>query len=68
MKISERTSKFEYAIRDVLAAAKEVEAQGHRIIRLNIGDPIKYDYKTPKILTEPLKFAGEENYFAEIVS
>ncbi|MHA1686629.1 MAG: aminotransferase class I/II-fold pyridoxal phosphate-dependent enzyme [Candidatus Heimdallarchaeaceae archaeon] len=62
MKISERTSKFEYAIRDVLAAAKEVEAQGHRIIRLNIGDPIKYDYKTPKILTEPLKFAGEENY------
>lgn len=62
MKISNRTSKFQYAIRDVLAVAKEVEAQGHKIIKLNIGDPIKYNYKTPKILTEPLKYAGEENY------
>jgi len=62
MKISERTEKFSYAIRDVLTVAAEVEAQGHEIIKLNIGDPIKYGFKTPKLLTEPLKYAEEENY------
>ena len=62
MKISERTESFSYAIRDVLAVANEVEAQGHELIKLNIGDPIKYGFKTPSILTEPLKFAEEANY------
>jgi len=62
MKISKRTASFSYAIRDVLAVASEVEAQGHEIIKLNIGDPIKYDFKTPRLLTDPLKYAEEENY------
>ncbi len=62
MKISDRTASFSYAIRDVIAVANEVESQGHKIIKLNIGDPIKYGFKTPKILTEPLKYAEEENY------
>ena len=62
MKISNRTASFSYAIRDVLAVANEVESQGHKIIRLNIGDPIKYGFKTPKLLTEPLKYAEEGNY------
>jgi 2-phosphosulfolactate phosphatase len=62
MEISNRTASFSYAIRDVIAAANEVEAQGHKVIKLNIGDPIKYGFKTPKLLTEPLKFAEEENY------
>ncbi|MHA1258347.1 MAG: aminotransferase class I/II-fold pyridoxal phosphate-dependent enzyme [Candidatus Heimdallarchaeaceae archaeon] len=59
---SHRTSSFSYAIRDVIAAANEVESKGHQVIKLNIGDPIKYGFKTPKILTEPLKYAEEENY------
>ncbi|MHA1829776.1 MAG: aminotransferase class I/II-fold pyridoxal phosphate-dependent enzyme [Candidatus Heimdallarchaeaceae archaeon] len=59
---SHRTSNFSYAIRDVIAAANEVESKGHQVIKLNIGDPIKYGFKTPKILTEPLKYAEEENY------
>ncbi len=62
MKISERTENFSYAIRDVLTVAAEVEAQGHEIIKLNIGDPIKYGFKTPKLLTDPLKYAEKENY------
>ena len=62
MKISDRTAGFSYAIRDVIAAANEVEAQGHKVIKLNIGDPIKYGFKTPKILTEALRYAEEENY------
>jgi aspartate/methionine/tyrosine aminotransferase len=62
MKISDRTSSFSYAIRDVIAVANEVEAQGHEVIKLNIGDPIKYGFKTPDILTKQLKYAREENY------
>ena len=62
MKISDRTAGFSYAIRDVIAAANEVEAQGHKVIKFNIGDPIKYGFKTPKILTEALRYAEEENY------
>jgi len=62
MKISNRTSSFSYAIRDILSVAKEVEEKGHKLIKLNIGDPIKYDFKTPDILTEQLKYAKTENY------
>ncbi|MHA1199161.1 MAG: aminotransferase class I/II-fold pyridoxal phosphate-dependent enzyme [Candidatus Heimdallarchaeaceae archaeon] len=62
MRISNRTASFSYAIRDVIAVANEVESQGHKVIKLNIGDPIKYGFKTPKILTNPLKYAEEENY------
>ncbi len=62
MKISDRTKNFQYAIRDVLAVAAKVEAEGHKVIKLNIGDPIPYGFKTPKILTEPLKYAEEGNY------
>ncbi|MHA2357472.1 MAG: aminotransferase class I/II-fold pyridoxal phosphate-dependent enzyme, partial [Candidatus Heimdallarchaeaceae archaeon] len=62
MKISDRTAGFSYAIRDVMAVAKEVEEEGHEVIKLNIGDPIKYGFKTPKLLTDPLKYAEEENY------
>ncbi|MHA1305314.1 MAG: aminotransferase class I/II-fold pyridoxal phosphate-dependent enzyme [Candidatus Heimdallarchaeaceae archaeon] len=62
MKISDRTASFSYAIRDIITVAKEVEAKGHKVIKLNIGDPIKYDFKTPKVLTNPLKYAEEENY------
>ncbi len=62
MKISNRTASFSYAIRDVLKVANEVEKQGHELIKLNIGDPIKYDFKTPDLLTKPLRYSREENY------
>ena len=37
-----RAANIEYAIRDVVVPATELEAQGHEIIKLNIGDPIAY--------------------------
>jgi len=40
--VSARASAIEYAIRDVVIPALELEAQGHEIIRLNIGDPLAY--------------------------
>ena len=40
--VSSRAANIEYAIRDVVVPAVELEAQGHEIIKLNIGDPIAY--------------------------
>ncbi|MGB2030798.1 MAG: aminotransferase class I/II-fold pyridoxal phosphate-dependent enzyme [Candidatus Poseidoniaceae archaeon] len=39
---TKRSLNIEYAIRDVVVPATELEAQGHSIIKLNIGDPIAY--------------------------
>ena len=40
--VAARASSIEYAIRDVVVPATALEAQGHEIIKLNIGDPIAY--------------------------
>ena len=39
---TERSLSIEYAIRDVVVPATELESQGHTILKLNIGDPIAY--------------------------
>jgi aspartate/methionine/tyrosine aminotransferase len=40
--VSARAAEIEYAIRDVVVPATKLEAEGHEIIKLNIGDPIAY--------------------------
>ena len=40
--VATRASNIEYAIRDVVVPANALEAQGHTILKLNIGDPIAY--------------------------
>ena len=40
--VSKRAARIEYAIRDVVVPAIALEAEGHEIIKLNIGDPIAY--------------------------
>ena len=40
--VTNRASQIEYAIRDVVVPASVLEAQGHEIIKLNIGDPLAY--------------------------
>ena len=40
--VSNRASSIEYAIRDVVVPALQLEREGHDIIKLNIGDPIAY--------------------------
>jgi len=40
--VAARASNLEYAIRDVVVPALALEAQGHNILKLNIGDPIAY--------------------------
>jgi len=51
--VSSRASSMEYAIRDVVVPAVELEAKGHSIIRLNIGDPLAYPgLPTPKHMVD----------------
>ena len=51
--VSERAARIEYAIRDVVVPATALEAQGHEILKLNIGDPIAYPgLPTPKHMIE----------------
>ena len=41
--VSARAAAIEYAIRDVVVPAVELEKQGHKIIRMNVGDPLAFD-------------------------
>ncbi len=58
---AERSLQIEYAIRDVVVPARELEAQGHKILRLNIGDPIAYGFKPPAHLIDALYKAAVAN-------
>ena len=56
--VSARAAAIEYAIRDVVVPAVELEAQGHDVIRLNIGDPLAYDgLPTPQHMVDAFKAA-----------
>ena len=60
--MSSRTQRTHYAIRDIALKASELEKQGKTILRLNIGDPVRAGFKTPKSMTEALEKIGEEGY------
>jgi len=47
IKISERLGRVEYAIRDIILHAREYEKTGKKLLYLNIGDPVSFDFKTP---------------------
>lgn len=47
VKATARSLDIRYAIRDVVLESNKVEAQGHKVLKLNIGDPLVYDFKTP---------------------
>lgn len=67
MKVSERTHGVEYAIRDITAYARKYKESGNDIIYLNIGDPARFDFKTPDHIKKALVDAvmHDENYYAE---
>lgn len=43
-----RSAGMEYAIRDLVLPARELEQKGIDVIRLNIGDPVAFDFDTPE--------------------
>ena len=60
MKATARTMGISYAIREMLLPARELEKQGHQIIKLHIGDPNKFDFETPKHVRDALCAAVEK--------
>jgi tyrosine/nicotianamine family aminotransferase len=64
---SNRAQKVEYAIRDIMVKAEEVQRAGKKLIPLNIGDPVKYGFDTPshvkKVLTKAVE-SGSNFYSA----
>jgi alanine-synthesizing transaminase len=61
LKVSDRTNGVEYAIRDIILHARKYESTGGQVIYLNIGDPVKYDFKTPDHIKLALIKAVQEN-------
>lgn len=61
MKVSDRTNGVEYAIRDIIMHARKYESNGGQVIYLNIGDPVKYDFKTPDHIKSALINAVKDN-------
>ena len=61
MKVSDRTNRVEYAIRDIILHARKYESTGGQVIYLNIGDPVKYDFKTPDHIKLALIKAVQDN-------
>jgi len=67
LKVSDRISHVEYAIRDITLHARQYEKSGRKIIYLNIGDPVKYDFPTPDHIKKALIDAilNNFNYYAD---
>ena len=61
IKISERLGRVEYAIRDIILHAREYQKKGNKLLYLNIGDPVAFDFKTPLHIKNALVDALNNN-------
>lgn len=57
---AQRLENVRYAIRDLACVADEVAKKGHKILPLNIGDPLNFDFQTPAHLIEAVYKAMQE--------
>jgi len=66
LKVSKKVSGVEYAIRDVVSAAKDLENEGKIIDYLNIGDPVQYGFQPPDNVKQALIDAVKNgnNYYS----
>jgi alanine-synthesizing transaminase len=60
--VAKRISGFVYAIRNIVAEARKVEAAGRKVRYLNIGDPIIFGFKTPPHLIEAVERAIRDGH------
>lgn len=60
--VARRVSGFTYAIRNIVAEAKKVEATGKSVKYLNIGDPIPFGFQTPPHLVEAIAKAMRDGH------
>ncbi|MEJ2009481.1 MAG: aminotransferase class I/II-fold pyridoxal phosphate-dependent enzyme [Acidobacteriota bacterium] len=57
-----RLERVHYAIRDLAVLAEELTRQGKEILRLNIGDPVAFDFETPPHLIEGVAKAMRDGH------
>jgi alanine-synthesizing transaminase len=60
--VAGRVNRFSYAIRNIVAEAKAVEAQGRSVRYLNIGDPVAFGFRTPAHLVETVARAMRDGH------
>lgn len=60
--VASRIRGFTYAIRNIVAEAKKVEAAGTRVRYLNIGDPIPFGFRTPPHMVEAVARALRDGH------
>ena len=54
MKVSKKVAGVEYAIRDIVSAARGIQEQGKAVDYLNIGDPVQFGFQPPEIVKQAL--------------
>src|SRR6476661_2956283 len=60
--VATRISGFVYAIRNIVAEARKVEAAGRKVRYLNIGDPVTFGFRTPAHMVEAVERAMREGH------
>ena len=67
--VASRVGGFVYAIRNIVAEARKVEASGRKVRYLNIGDPVTFGFRTPLHMIEAVERAmrdGQNGYAASV--
>ena len=59
---SRRTSRFEYAIRNIVHAAEDLERRGRSITYLNIGDPQAFGFRPPAHVVDAVQRALSDSF------
>jgi len=66
LKVSKKVIGVEYAIRDIVLAARKVQQKGMHVDYLNIGDPVQFGFQPPDNVRQALIDAINkgENYYS----
>jgi alanine-synthesizing transaminase len=62
IRTAQRVDRFTYAIRNIVAEARKVEATGRKVRYLNIGDPNQFGFVTPPHLIEAVTRAMRDGH------
>jgi len=54
LKVSKKVAGVEYAIRDIVLAARKVQEKGMKVDYLNIGDPVQFGFQPPDNVRQAL--------------
>jgi len=54
LKVSKKVAGVEYAIRDIVLAARKVQQKGIQVDYLNIGDPVQFGFQPPNNVKQAL--------------